>query len=427
MGKIYVTGGARLEGTVQLSGSKNSALAIMAAALLAEGESSLQNVPRIGDIFTMIETLRSLGAKIQLYDDRLTIDASKLTSHEAPYELVKQMRASFCVLGPLVARLGRARVAMPGGCDIGARPIDFHVKGIQALGAFVETEHGYVYAESEKLRGATIYLNFPSAGATQHLMTAACLAEGVTVIQNAAAEPEILDLAQFLCAMGARIEGAGTTTVKIIGVQELHATNHTIIPDRMEAGTFGIAAAITRGDVTVTHASPESLEPVIPKLRDVGVLVDVREDTIRFRMGERPMATDIVTMPHPGFPTDMQQPMVALLALGEGTSVVTENVYERRFKYINELQRMGADIRQEGRTAIIKGVGKLTGAPVSASDLRAGAALVVAALAAEGQSEITGTEHIDRGYENLVEKLCSLGADLYRADSERRGTALCSV
>lgn len=422
-----MTGGHRLEGTVRVSGSKNSALAIMAAALLAEGETTLRNVPRIGDIFTMIETLRSLGAEIQLHEDRLTVNASRLVSHEAPYELVKQMRASFCVLGPLLARLGRARVAMPGGCDIGARPIDFHVKGIQALGASVETEHGYVYAESAKLRGATIYLNFPSAGATQHLMTAACLAEGVSVIQNAAAEPEILDLAQFLCAMGAKIEGAGTTTIKITGVQELHATNHAIIPDRMEVGTFGMVAAITKGDVTVTHAAPEHLEPVIPKLRDTGVLVDVHDDTIRFRMVDRPLATDIVTMPHPGFPTDMQQPMVALLSLADGTSVVTENVYERRFKYVNELQRMGADIRQEGRIAIIKGVQKLTGAPVAATDLRAGAALVVAALAAEGQSEITGTEHIDRGYENLVEKLCSLGADLYRADSERRGTALCSV
>ncbi|MDO8684615.1 MAG: UDP-N-acetylglucosamine 1-carboxyvinyltransferase [Armatimonadota bacterium] len=425
MDKLYVTGGTRLEGSVRISGSKNGALAIMAGALLAKGKTVLRNVPKIGDIFTMVETLRSLGAQIEMNGDWLSIDATNLTSHEAPYELVKRMRASFCVMGPLLARLGRARVPMPGGCDIGARPIDFHVKGIQTLGAYIETEHGCVYAESLKLRGAQIYLDFPSAGTTQHLMTAACLADGVTVIQNAAAEPEVTDLADYLTAMGAKIEGAGTTTVKIAGVDELRGVDYTIIPDRMEAGTFGIAAAITGGDVTVTHVVPEHLEPFIPKLQDAGARVDVRENTIRFRMLERPIATDVMTMPHPGFPTDMQQPMVALLSLADGTSVVTENVYERRFKYISELQRMGADIKQEGRTAIIKGVSQLTGAPVTATDLRAGAALVVAALAAEGKTEIAGTEHIDRGYENLVEKLCSLGADIYRADSERRGTALC--
>jgi UDP-N-acetylglucosamine 1-carboxyvinyltransferase len=423
--KLYVTGGTRLEGTVKISGSKNGALAIMAGALLGSGKTTLSNVPRIGDISTMVDTLRALGAVIEMEADRLTIDATNLTSCEAPYELVKRMRASFCVLGPLVARLGQAKVAMPGGCDIGARPIDFHVKGIQALGAYVETDHGYVYAESEKLRGSQVYLDFPSAGATQHIMTAACLAEGITVIHNAAAEPEVVDLAGFLTAMGGRIEGAGSTTVKITGVRELHGTEYTIIPDRMEAATFGIAAAISRGDVTLTSVEPEHLEPVLPKLQEVGLRVDVRGDTVRCRMVDRPLATDVMTMPHPGFPTDMQQPMVALLSVAEGASVITENVYERRFKYINELQRMGADIKQEGRTAFIKGVRGLTAAPVNATDLRAGAALVVAALAAEGRTEIAGTEHIDRGYENLVEKLCSLGAEICRADSERRGTALC--
>jgi UDP-N-acetylglucosamine 1-carboxyvinyltransferase len=423
--KLYVTGGTRLEGTVRISGSKNGALAIMAGALLGSGRTILSNVPRIGDIATMIDTLRALGAVIDVEGDRLTIDATNLTSCEAPYELVKRMRASFCVLGPLVARLGQAKVAMPGGCDIGARPIDFHVKGIQALGAYVETDHGYVYAESEKLRGTQVYLDFPSAGATQHIMTAACLAEGVTVIHNAAAEPEVVDLAGFLTAMGGLIEGAGTTTVRITGVRELHGAEYTIIPDRMEAATFGMAAAITGGDVTVTSVDPAHLEPVLPKLQEVGVRLDVRAASVRYRMLERPLATDVMTMPHPGFPTDMQQPMVALLAIAEGTSVITENVYERRFKYINELQRMGADIKQEGRTAIIKGVRQLTAAPVTATDLRAGAALVVAALAAEGRTDIAGTEHIDRGYENLVEKLCSLGAEICRADSERRGTALC--
>lgn len=425
MEKLYVTGGTRLEGTVRISGSKNGALAIMAGALLGSGKTTLSNVPRIGDIFTMIDTLRALGAVIDMEGDRLTIDATNLTSCEAPYELVKRMRASFCVLGPLVARLGQAKVAMPGGCDIGARPIDFHVKGIQALGAYVETDHGYVYAESQKLRGSQVYLDFPSAGATQHIMTAACLAEGVTVIHNAAAEPEVVDLAGFLTAMGGLIEGAGTTTVKITGVGELRGTEYSIIPDRMEAATFGMAAAISQGDVTVTSVEPGHLEPVLPKLQDIGVRIDVHGDSVRFRMLERPLATDVMTMPHPGFPTDMQQPMVALLSIAEGASVITENVYERRFKYINELQRMGADIKQEGRTAVIKGVRQLTAAPVTATDLRAGAALVVAALAAEGRTEIAGTEHIDRGYENLVEKLCSLGAEICRADSERRGTALC--
>ena len=425
MEKLYVTGGTRLEGTVKISGSKNGALAIMAGALLGSGKTTLSNVPRIGDISTMVDTLRALGAVIEMEGDRLTIDATNLTSCEAPYELVKRMRASFCVLGPLVARLGQAKVAMPGGCDIGARPIDFHVKGIQALGAYVETDHGYVYAESEKLRGSQVYLDFPSAGATQHIMTAACLAEGVTVIHNAAAEPEVVDLAGFLIAMGGQVEGAGSTTVKITGVRELRGTEYTIIPDRMEAATFGMAAAISRGDVTITSVEPSHLEPVLPKLQEVGLRVDVRGDTIRYRMVDRPLATDVMTMPHPGFPTDMQQPMVALLSVAEGASVITENVYERRFKYINELQRMGADIKQEGRTAVIKGVRQLTAAPVTATDLRAGAALVVASLAAEGRTEIAGTEHIDRGYENLVQKLCSLGADICRADSEKRGTAFC--
>ena len=425
MEKLYVTGGARLSGEARITGSKNAALAIMAGSLLAEGPTTLRNVPNIGDVSTMIEMLRSLGTEIEADGQKLTIDATNLTSHEAPYDLMQRMRASFCVLGPILARLGQAKVAMPGGCDIGARPIDLHVKGIRALGAYVETEHGDVYAESSRLRGAPIYLDFPSVGATQHLMTAACLADGVTVIQNAAAEPEIVDLAQFLTAMGARIEGAGTTTVRVEGVQRLRGADYTISPDRMEAVTYGLAAAITMGDVTVTQVNPKHLEPIVPKLQEAGVRIDVGERRVRFRMVERPMATNITTMPHPGVPTDMQQPVVALLSLARGTSVVTENVYERRFKYISELQRMGADIKQDGRTAIIKGVEKLTGAPVTASDLRAGAALVIAALAAEGRTEIAGTEHIDRGYEDLVEKMCSLGADIYRADSETRGTALC--
>jgi len=426
--KLYVAGGARLEGKIGASGSKNGTLAIMAAALLAKGRTVLSNVPRIGDIYTMVEMLRSLGADCQIDgDDVVTIDATELRSNEAPYDLVKKMRASFTVLGPLLARKGYAKVAMPGGCDIGARPIDFHVKGIQSLGAYVNTEHGFVEAEAERLRGAEVYLDFPSAGATQHIMTAASLAQGVTIIQNAAMEPEIIDLARFLVEMGAKIEGAGTTTVRIEGVGELVATAHEIIPDRMEAGTYAVAAAMTQGDVTVERVASKHLEPFLLKLREAGAIVTADESWIRVRSNARPLPTDIVTMPHPGFPTDMQQPFVALLSVAQGTSVVTENVYERRFKYVSELQRMGADIKQDGRTAVVKGVERLTGAQVAATDLRAGAALVVAALGADGESEISGVEHIDRGYERIVEKLTALGASVVRVDSERRGTALCSL
>jgi UDP-N-acetylglucosamine 1-carboxyvinyltransferase len=426
--KMFVNGGTPLNGTITASGSKNSTLAIMAAALLAKGRTVLTNVPRIGDIYTMVEMLRSLGAKCEINgSSTVTIDATELLSDEAPYELVRKMRASFNVLGPLVARLGHARVAMPGGCDIGARPIDFHVKGIQALGAIINTDHGFVEAEAERLHGTEVYLDFPSAGATQHIMTAACLAQGVTVIQNAAMEPEIADLGVFLTGMGAKIEGAGTTTVTIEGVKELRAVNHEIIPDRMEAGTFAVAAAITQGDVRIERIVLKHMEPFLLKLREAGAVVTADETWIRIRANARPLATDVVTMPHPGFPTDMQQPFAALLAVAQGTSIVTENVYERRFKYIGELHRMGADIKQDGRTAIIKGVEKLTGAQVSSSDLRAGAALVVAALAADGQSEISGIEHIDRGYECLVEKLSTLGAAVSREGTESRGNALCSV
>ncbi|MEN6520812.1 MAG: UDP-N-acetylglucosamine 1-carboxyvinyltransferase [Armatimonadota bacterium] len=427
MDKLYIIGGTPLRGTIRASGSKNGALAIMAASLLAKGRTVLSNVPKIGDIYTMVEMLSALGADCEVSGDNVSIDATNLRSSEAPYDLVKKMRASFTVLGPLLARKGYAKVAMPGGCDIGARPIDFHVKGIQALGAHIETEHGFVEAEAERLHGSEIYLDFPSAGATQHIMTAACLAEGMTVIQNAAMEPEIADLAKYLTAMGARIEGAGTTTISVEGVKELIAVSHRIIPDRMEAGTFAVAAAMTQGDIKIEGACPRQMEPSILKLRETGAVVTVGEDWLRVRENARPLATDVVTMPHPGFPTDMQQPFVALLSIAQGTSIITENVYERRFRYISELQRMGADIKQDGRTAIVKGVDKLTGAQVTATDLRAGAAMIVAALGAEGESEISGLEHIDRGYERLVDKLQELGAEVMRADSERKGSTLCSV
>ena len=426
MAKLFVTGGAQLEGTIVASGSKNGTLALLAGALLAKGVTTLRNVPAIGDVRTMMQMLRALGVKcVETSPGEVHIDATEITETEAPYELVKKMRASFCVLGPVLARKGYAKVAMPGGCDIGARPIDFHVKGMQALGAHVNMDHGFVEAECDRMLGTPVYLNFPSAGATQHIITCACLAEGVTLIHNAAMEPEIPELATILTQMGAKIEGAGTTTVRVEGVKELVGTDYSIAPDRMEAGTFAVAAAITRGNVRIEGVKPCHVEPFVLKLREVGAVVDILDDAMRVRLSDRPMPTDIMTMPHPGFPTDLQQPFAALLSIAEGTSVITENVYERRFRYINELVRMGADIKQEGRTALISGVAKLTGAQVTASDLRGGAALVCAALAAEGESEISGIEHIERGYENVLGKLKELGAQVSTAPNDLERETVC--
>ena len=418
MEKIYVVGGNRLEGEVKISGSKNGTLALMAGALCAKGTTILENVPRIGDILTMIEMLQELGVKARMDENnRVEIDATDISHCEAPYELVKKMRASFCVTGPILARYGYAKVPMPGGCDIGARPVDFHVKGLQALGAKVSIEHGFVAVEADKLKGAEIYLDFPSAGATQHLMTAACLAEGTTKLENVAQEPEVVEIAQLLIAMGAKISGAGTGTIEIEGVRELRGTTHSVIPDRMEAGTFATAAGITGGDITLLSAVPEHCTATFQKLQETGIRVIPGRNSVRIIADKRPVAIDLKTMPHPGFPTDMQQPFAALLAIADGTSVVSENVYERRFKYVSELNRMGADITQEGRTAIIKGVPSLMGAEVMSTDLRAGAALVIAGLAAEGRTEISGIEHIDRGYEDIVGKLASLGAEITRTKS----------
>jgi len=385
----------------------------MAGALLGKGETILRNIPEIGDVHTMMDMLRALGVGCEEVSQGVVrIDATDIQATEAPYELVKKMRASFCVLGPMLARKGYAKVAMPGGCDIGARPIDLHVKGIQALGALVNIEHGYVEAECNGLVGAQIYFNIPSAGATQHIMTTACLAKGVTTIHNAAMEPEVVELGNLLTKMGAKVQGAGTTTIRIEGVEELHGTDYEIVPDRMEAGTFAIAATITMGDVTIENVRPDHIEPFVLKLREVGVVVDMYDNSMRVRCNARPMATDVMTMPHPGFPTDLQQPFASMLAIAEGVSVVTENVYERRFKYVNEIARMGADIKQDGRSAVITGVPKLMGAQVTAPDLRGGAALVCAGLAAEGQTEISGMEHVERGYENMAGKLSGIGAQV---------------
>lgn len=425
MGKLIVVGGTRLAGEVQTSGSKNAALALLSGALLAKGETVLSNVPKIDDVHTMVEVIGALGVKVAWEGDDLHIDATEITRNEPPYDQVRKMRASFCVMGPILARTGSARVPQPGGCDIGPRPINFHLKGLQALGAEVDGHHGYVEARANRLAAAEIYLDKPSAGATQHLMTAACLAEGTTVIRNAAREPEIVNLADMLRLMGARIIGDGTDIVHVEGVRELHGTKCRVISDRMEAGTYAIAAAITRGDVVIRDISPSHMEPFTSKLKQTGVKVRVNGDWVRISAEDRPNAVDIVTMPYPGFPTDLQQPFGALLTLARGTSVVTEKVYEARFRYIGELVRMGANIKQVGPAAVIEGVEKLTGTDVSATDLRAGAALVCAGLAAEGVTEISGTDHIDRGYENIEQKLRQIGAEVRREAEAGKGTALC--
>ncbi|NLI01307.1 MAG: UDP-N-acetylglucosamine 1-carboxyvinyltransferase [Chthonomonadales bacterium] len=415
--RICVRGQTPLRGRVTVSGSKNAALAIMAASLLVDGKVTLHNVPRIGDVHTMMELLTDLGATAQFTDQTtVTIDASQVLSLEAPYEVVRKMRASFNVMGPLLTRLGFARVPVPGGCDIGARPVNFHIEGLKKLGASLHSEHGIYTAEARRLVGANIYMDFQSAGATQHLMTAAALADGVTVIENCAAEPEVVDLASFLNSLGAQIEGAGTTTITVTGVRRLQGGEHTIIPDRLEAGTFAVAGAITQGDILIEGAIVEHMRPVVNKLEEAGILVTPTDVALRVAAAGRPKAVDIKTNPHPAFPTDLQQPFAALLSIADGTSVITENVYESRFRYVNELNRMGANIRVSARSAVITGVDRLTGCPVAATDLRAGAALICAALAAEGSTELVGSEHIDRGYEDLVGKLRGLGASIQRCE-----------
>jgi UDP-N-acetylglucosamine 1-carboxyvinyltransferase len=427
--KIYIQGGQRLEGRVKTSGSKNATLAIMAGAVLAEGKVTLRNVPRINDTQTMSELLNGLGATTRWLDNSsIEIDSTNILWLEAPYELVRKMRASFHVLGPLLTRFGRARVPVPGGCNIGARPVNFHIEGLKRLGAQIHLEHGVYTAEATRLKGAHIYFDFQSAGATEHLMTAAALAEGTTVIDNCAIEPEVVDLAHFLNALGAHIEGAGTTTITIHGVKHLSGGEYDVIPDRMEAGTFAVAAAITGGDIDIQGAVLDHLRPVINKLNEAGVEVTEGDNSLRVRSQGRCKPLDIKTMPHPGFPTDMQQPFAALLSIADGASVVTENVYESRFGYINELNRMGADIRVDGRTTVINGVERLMGAQVAATDLRAGAAMLCAGLAAEGETEVDNIVHIDRGYEDIVGKLRTLGARISRgSEEERGGLRVCSL
>lgn len=419
---LQIWGRNPLHGHVKISGAKNSALAIMAGAVLCPDDCRLRNVPSLVDVARMSQILAALGLKIERNGDTLDIDARHLQQSQAPYELVSQLRASFFVIGPVLARLGAARVPLPGGCAIGARPVDLHVRGLQAMGAEVHIDHGMVHAyvpgRNPKLKGAKIYLDYPSVGATETLMMAATLAEGETTLENAAQEPEVVDLANFCRAMGARIRGAGTNTIVISGVPNLHSVDYPIIPDRIEAGTFLVAGAITHSEITISPVVPDHLTAVIAKLQDIGAKVIAEEPNCLRIVPGRLRATDIETLPYPGFPTDMQAPFMALLTKSEGDSVITETVYENRLGHVAELNRMGADIRVKGRHALIRGVSLLSGAPVVATDLRASAALVLAALAADGKTTIQRLHHLDRGYYDLEGKLRQLGAKIERVQDK---------
>lgn len=419
MEKLIVKGGNRLVGAVKTSGAKNAVLPIIAASILGTTPSHLDEVPMLEDVHTISEVLKCLGLAVECSPEKnvLDIDSTEITSYEAPYELVRTMRASFLVMGPLLARIGKARISMPGGCAIGARPIDIHLKGFEALGVKIEQGHGYIEASApEGLKGTSIYFDFPSVGATENIMMAASLAEGTTILENAAEEPEIVDLANYLNKMGAKIRGAGTDTIRIEGVEKLHGADYTIIPDRIEAGTYMIAAAMTGGDIVVENVLPEHQKPLIAKLREAGAVVEEDIDKVRV-IGKNPLkAVSIKTLPYPGFPTDMQAQMMAMMVIAEGRSKVTETVFENRFMHVVELNRMGAQISTEGRSAVIDGPSKLTGCDVRATDLRAGAAMILAGLVAEGTTRIGDLHHIDRGYENIVAKLKNLGADIERID-----------
>ena len=417
MQKIVVGGGVPLRGEVRISGAKNAVLPILCAGLLGDAPLVVRNVPNLHDVKTTLRLLAELGAGITL-DDSFTIriDPTRVRNHVAPYELVKTMRASVLVLGPLLARHGAAEVSLPGGCAIGSRPVDQHIKGMQALGAEVAVEHGFIKARARRLRGARVVFDMVSVGATENVLMAATLAEGRTVLENAAREPEIVDLAECLVAMGARIEGAGSDRIVVEGVERLDGGEHAVVADRIEAGTFLVAAAMTGGAVTATHARPDTMSVVLDKLRDAGAALECDGDRIHLEMRGRPCAVDLTTAPHPGFPTDMQAQFMALDCIAEGTGVVHENIFENRFMHVQELLRLGADIRVEGNTAIVRGVPRLSGAPVMATDLRASASLVLAGLVAEGDTTIDRIYHLDRGYENIEAKLSALGARIRRID-----------
>ena len=419
MEKLFIQGGRRLSGTVKISGAKNAVLPVIAASLLASTPSVIEEIPDLDDVKTITEVLQYLGLNTRREPGRLFIDSTGIKSCEASYELVRKMRASFLVMGPLLSRFQEARISQPGGCAIGTRPIDLHLKGFEALGAEIIQGHGFIEARAPKgLQGAKVYLDFPSVGATENIMMAASLANGRTIIENAAQEPEIVDLANYLNAMGANVRGAGTNAIRIEGVKNLTGTSYAVIPDRIEAGTYMVAAAITGGDVLLKNVLYEHLKPLVAKLKEAGVAIEQDVDQMRVTASGGLRAVDIKTLPYPGFPTDMQAQFMALMSVADGSSVVSETVFENRFMHVDELKRMGANIRVDGRIAMLDGVKRLTGCPVTATDLRAGAALVLAGLAAEGQTEIGSVYHIDRGYDRIVDKLQGLGADISRRDSE---------
>ena len=416
MNKYQIRGGKRLHGTIEISGAKNAAVAILPAALLVDGACRIENIPQISDVTLILQILRELGADVRLVNaTTVEVDCSHIRNRQVPYELGRKIRASYYLLGALLGRFGWAEVPLPGGCDLGGRPIDQHIKGFVAMGAEVEVRGGLVYAQvpqGGRLKGGSVYLDVVSVGATMNIMLAAALAEGMTIIENAAKEPHIVDLANFLNSMGANIMGAGTDVIKIRGVGRLRGGSYSIIPDQIEAGTYMAAVAAAGGEVTIQNVIPKHLECISAKLLEMGVEIEEYDDSMLIRRNGPLSRTNIKTMPYPGFPTDMQSQIGAVLCLAQGTSVITEGVWDNRFRYVDELRRMGASIQVDGKIAVIEGVGKLTGAPVSACDLRAGAAMVIAGLAAEGITEVDSIHHIERGYENLVEKLIGVGADI---------------
>jgi UDP-N-acetylglucosamine 1-carboxyvinyltransferase len=409
-----IQGGARLSGLVDVNGSKNASLPIMAACLLNTGENVLRNVPDLADVAIMAQVLETLGAKITREDHTMIIDTSGVNTFETPFELMTQMRASIYVMGPLLARYNRAKVAMPGGCAIGSRPVDYHIRGLQQMGVEMEMEQGYMDTRCDGLKGAHVYLDFPSVGATANLLMAATLAQGTTIIENAAEEPHIIDLAWFLRSIGARVRGAGTKTIHIEGVGKLHGAEHDMIPDQIEAGTLIVAAAITRGTVTVRRACIRDLKPILVKLQEAGVSIKESASELKISARKKLKPLTITTLPHPGFPTDMQPQMMALLTRADGVSIIRETVWENRYTHVAEFLRMGADIKVQGNTAIVVGGGKLVGCEVNSPDLRAGAGLVLAGLAAQDTTTVYNLEHVDRGYEAFDQKLRALGADITR-------------
>ncbi len=414
MQKLLLQGGNRLHGEVRVSGAKNAALPILCASLLTADPFQLDNVPDMHDVATMVKLLRQMGVQVERHGQTAQFNAAVVDKLEAPYDMVKTMRAAILVLGPLVARFGEARVSLPGGCAIGSRPVDLHIKGLQAMGAEIHIEHGYIHATAKRLKGARICFDLVSVTGTENLMMAAALAEGVTVLENAAREPEVVDLANCLIAMGAKISGAGSDIITIEGVAKLHGAQHAVMPDRIESGTFLVAAAATGGDITLTHACPRSFDHVLDKLREAGATLTVGQDTIRLQMDRRPKAVNLRTAPYPAFPTDMQAQFMAMNTIAEGNAMVVETIFENRFMHVQELRRLGAQIDIEGNTAVVRGCDKLEGAIVMATDLRASASLVIAGLVAEGETIIDRIYHLDRGYEHIEAKLSQLGAKISR-------------